>query len=175
MNSFGKKLIDRFVKQGVSPHKLAWSSALGVYLAFSPFLGIQTILMFILAFLLRAKTAVVFTVLYAINNPWTMLPILLMDYFFGMWIFRIFSIDMSAYEPAWMDWFNHKLTSYLTPYLGIEQINLWPYLIGGNIIALVAGSITYPIIKKIYLKGLSSAPQSVAAQQEEKVVSGTSD
>lgn len=165
MNSFGKKLIDRFIKQGVSPHKLAWSAALGMYLAISPFLGLQTLLMFILAFFLRAKTAVVFTVLYTINNPWTMIPILLMDYFFGSWLFCLLGIDMSAYEPSWMTWFNQKLTSYLTPYLGIEQINLWPYLVGGNVLALIAAAITYPVIKKIYLKGLAAAPKSMVAQQ----------
>src|SRR3989339_2291563 len=60
MNSFGKKIIDRFVKKGVSPHKVAWSSSWGMYLAFSPFLGIQTILVFIVAFFFRAQASLVF-------------------------------------------------------------------------------------------------------------------
>ncbi len=162
MNSFGKKLIDRFVKKGISPHKVAWSSSWGMYLAFSPFLGIQTILVFFVAFIFRAQAAVVFTVLYTVNNPWTMIPIVLLDYLFGTWLFKILGISMALYEPQWMGWVNAKLTPYLTPYLGIEELQLWPYLIGGNIIAISAACVTYPLIKKVYLRGLAAARKHVA-------------
>lgn len=154
------RLIERFQKNGVSPKKLAWSATVGTYLAFSPFLGIQTFLVFILAFVLRANTGVVFTTLYTINNPWTMIPIAIFDYAFGAWfVHTVLALDLSPFNPAWMIWLNSKIGPYLAPYLGTKTLCLWCFLIGGNIIALVIATASYPFFKKLALKGYAYVDQ----------------
>lgn len=141
--------MEKLVKGESSPAKLAWSTTLGIFLAFSPYLGFQTILVFVLSFLLRANSAIVFTVLYTINNPWTMIPIAALDYVFGHWLTATFlQIDLLEYNPSWMAWVNTKLAS-LTTYLGIEQLCFWCFFIGGNILAITAALLSYPFLRKL--------------------------
>lgn len=144
------RLWEKITKKGISAHQIAWSGALGIYLAFSPFLGIQTILVFVLSFIFRAKSMIVFTVLYTINNPWTMIPIAVFDYAFGNWlIYSVFGLDLSPYDPAWFGWINAKLCATLCHYLGIKSLCFWSFIIGGNIIAIPAAIIAYPLFKRV--------------------------
>lgn len=144
------------MEKQLAPAKVAWSGALGVYLAFSPFLGIQTILVFALSFLLRANTPIVITILYSVNNPWTMIPIVVVDYAVGAWFLRIIGIDLSLYDPSWMGWVNGKLIPYIQPYLGIKKLSLWAYLIGGHIIAIPLAIVAYPLMKRLYVNGMAA-------------------
>ena len=152
MGKFGKKLMERLVKSEPSPGKLAWSISLGLFLAFSPYLGFQTLLVFVLSFVLRANSAVVFIVLYTVNNPWTLIPIAALDYIFGHWLTEsVLGLDLLQYNPSWMHWVNTKL-SFLTAYLGIEQLCFWCFFIGGNIIACMVALLSYPFLRKLSSK-----------------------
>lgn len=157
MKNFGRRLLERVERTGLSPSKVAWSGALGIYLAFSPFLGIQTILVFIFSFIFCAHTGILFTVLYMVNNPWTMIPIALLDYVVGAGFLKLVGLDLSAYDPRWMEWVNRKLGVWLFPYLGIKKLSFWAYFIGGNLIALPLAIVSYPALKKMYKKGLAKA------------------
>lgn len=150
MKNIGQRLLARLEKTGMSPSQVAWSGALGIYLALSPFLGIQTLLIFVFAFLFRAHAGIIFTVLYTVNNPWTMIPIALFDYIVGAGFCTLFGFDFSPYDPTWMAWVNRKLGSWLLPYLGIKKLSFWTYFIGGNLVAIPAMLITYPALKKMY-------------------------
>lgn len=146
---FKKKMIDRLLQAEADPRRLAWSMSLGVYLAFSPYLGIQTFLVFLLAFVFSANAAVIMIVLYTVNNPWTMLPIAALDYSFGHWLSESFlQLNLSQYDPAWMGWVNAKIGSYLTAYLGIEELCFWSFMLGGNIIAFTCAAISYPFAQR---------------------------
>jgi uncharacterized protein (DUF2062 family) len=152
MGKYGKKLMERLVKSESSPGKLAWSIALGIFLAFSPYLGFQTLLVFVLSFLFRANAAVVFIILYTVNNPWTMVPIIALDYVFGHWLLEsLLGLDLLQYNPSWMDWINKKI-GYLTSYLGVEHLCFWCFFIGGNIIAISCAFISYPFLKRLSTK-----------------------
>lgn len=149
MKKFYNKVLDKLVKAEPSAEKLAWSITLGTYLAFSPYLGLQTPLVFVLAFLLRANYAVVFIVLYSVNNPWTMIPLAAMDYAFGHWFIEgLLHIDLSAYDPSWMWWINERIGPYILPYLGLDEFCFWCFIIGGNIIALSVSLVSYPCALK---------------------------
>lgn len=146
---FLSRLWIKLSEKGITPHLFAWSGAIGIFLAFSPFLGIQTILVFVFAFLLRAKSSIIFTILYTINNPWTMIPIAVADYVFGSWLTNsVLGINLTAYDPQWVNWLNDKLCPYISPYLGITHLCFWCYLIGGMIIATIAAVCSYPLFKK---------------------------
>lgn len=164
MPSIKERFLKKLIEKQLSPQKVAWSGAVGVYLAFSPFLGIQTILVFVLAFLLRANGPIVFTVLYTINNPWTMIPIVLLDYFVGSWFLQLIGLDLTMYDPSWMEWLNAKLIPYIGPYLGVKKLSLWTYLIGGHLIAIPLACVSYPVIKKLYINGMNA----LARRQQER-------
>jgi uncharacterized protein (DUF2062 family) len=57
-----------------TPERIARAFALGVFLAFSPLLGLHTFLGIILAFLFGLNRLAMLTGLI-INNPWTLVPI----------------------------------------------------------------------------------------------------
>lgn len=152
MSKYTTKFMQRLVKSEPNSTRLAWSITLGLFLAFSPYLGFQTILVFVLSFLFHANSAVVFTVLYTVNNPWTMIPIAAFDYIFGHWLTEsVLKFDLLRYNPSWMHWVNSKLSG-LTHYLGIEKLCFWCFFIGGNILALAIALLSYPVLKKLSLK-----------------------
>jgi uncharacterized protein len=155
MKNFFKKRIEKILLAERSPHKLALSSAVGTFIAFSPFLGIQTPLLFIVSWIMRLNAAVVFAVVYIVNNPWTMIPIVVLDYMVGVWVStHILRVDLGRYNPAWMNrftaWLSAKLGSYLKDYIDVSQLSLWAYLIGGMIVATIAGVITYPLARYFF-------------------------
>lgn len=156
MSTMKERFLKKLIDKQLSPEKVAWSGAVGVYLAFSPFLGIQTILVFVLAFLLQANGAIVFTVVYTINNPWTMIPIVLLDYLAGAWFLRLLGLNLTAYDPSWMGWLNDKLIPYIGPYLGVKKLSLWTYLIGGHLIAVPLAFLAYPFMKKLYINSMNA-------------------
>ncbi len=151
MVHFGKKVLNRILALEASPQKLARAVALGFYIAFSPFLGVQTILIFILSWIFRVKVKVVFTIVYLVNNPWSMIPIAALDYIFGQWLVeKVLGLDLLRYNPSWMEWVNKKIGYYLVSYLGIEELCFWCFMIGGNLIALMVGFIAYPCARRFF-------------------------
>ena len=57
-----------------TPERIALGFSVGVFLAFSPFLGLHTLLGLTLAFLFGLNRVAVLVGLF-VNNPWTLLPI----------------------------------------------------------------------------------------------------
>jgi len=55
---------------GESPHELAKAFAVGVFVAFTPFIGIHTLLVLMLAWAFRLNKLVALTGTF-VNNPWT--------------------------------------------------------------------------------------------------------
>lgn len=150
MGGFFRKKIDKMLASEPSPHRLSLSCAVGTFLAFSPYLGIQTVLIFVLSWLLSLNTAVTFSVVYLINNPWTMIPIVILDYLVGAWVAGLFGINLLQYNPAWMQsfnkWINVKAGSYLAQW-GIGELSFWAYFIGGHIVALACALLAYPLAR----------------------------
>lgn len=137
-----------------TPKKLAHASAVGVFIAFSPLMGLHWLLTIIFSTLWRLNIGVVYVVSH-INNPFTMLPMYLGGYAFGLYILRLLHIDGLAHNPWWMDWFNAKIAC-----LGIPNVSLWAFLIGGHVLGLILGLISYPFFHMFYKKIIRSPVQS---------------
>jgi uncharacterized protein len=127
-----------------SPRSLALSCCLGIFIAFSPLLGLHTVMIFLLSWLFKLNTSVTFIVAYTINNPWTIIPIIMLEYFLGYFIAHdILNLDLMSYNPLFMDWVNKTLQNYI----GTEtELCLWCFIIGGTIFSLIASIIAYPVI-----------------------------
>src|SRR6266496_257957 len=65
------------------PERTALAFAIGVFIAFSPFLGLHTILATLIAFLFRFNKIAIYTGTF-INNPlFTLVPIIVASYAIG--------------------------------------------------------------------------------------------
>lgn len=142
-------MMEKLVSLEPNAQRLTWSTSTGIFLAFSPYLGLQTPLGFVLAMLLKLNFGVIALMIWTINNPWVMIPLAGLEYIFGHWIIeKVLGIDLMPYNPMWMNWLNDKIRP-ITEYLGIEQLCLWYFLIGGTLIAIFASLITYPLVHKM--------------------------
>lgn len=138
---FGKKklreLLGKAVHEGWTATQLAKSVAVGLYVAMCPFPGAHTVLMLAFKWLFRLNLPVLF-IAASVNNPWTMIPLYSFDYAFGYWLVH----QVIGWTPAW-NISLHKI-------FGTGSICVWSFLIGGNILGLLAAGIGYPLARVIF-------------------------
>jgi uncharacterized protein (DUF2062 family) len=153
MAEFFKKYFRKWILVERSPQKLAIAFCWGVFVALAPCPGLHTPLLFIISWLLGLNSIMVLSVVYIINNPWTMLPIYAIDYLFGHWLFFVLGgLDLTPYDPAWMEWVNRKIGVYLSRYLGIQKLCLGYFLLGGTILATTIALMLYPFIYRLFIR-----------------------
>lgn len=139
-----------------TPYKLAVACTLGVFIAFSPLIGLHWLLTIILAWIFSVNVAVVYAAAHVVNNPLTMVPLYLGDYTVGLWVCdKLFHSNLVKYNPSWMQWLNVKLSC-----LGIPNISLWAFIIGGHLVAIVASIIAFPLLIRFFKK-IITAPETV--------------
>jgi len=166
MKLFIKKCKE-FVLKERSPHRLALAFCLGNFIAFSPFIGLHTIMVFFCSWAFGLSLPIMLTVSMTINNIWTLVPIYAGDYIFGYWLSHTYLkldftflnrllINFIALTPAFIFGYIHKTIIYTKDFfnqsLGLPKPCLWSFLIGGNLLGLVTSLILYPIIKKLFTR-----------------------
>lgn len=130
-----------------SYQRLAASFCIGVYIAFSPFIGLHTVMVCIFSWLFRLNIAVTFAGALLVNNPWTMIPVYTTGYFFGDWLIRhVLGFDLLGLNPWWMSFINESLFEYT----GISTVSLWSFLVGGNLLGIVISVMLYPVMKRLF-------------------------
>lgn len=124
-----------------NPSHVAFSCAMGAFIAFSPFFGFHTIMAIVLSWLFSLNSLIVFGVSLLINNPWTMVPVYLSDYFFGLMVHDALGIPYFENPP-----FFNSLYYFFDQYLSMPVFYFWPFMIGGNLLSIIAFIVTYPIV-----------------------------
>jgi uncharacterized protein len=124
------------------PQRIAAAFAFGVFLSFSPFLGLQLVLGLSIATLLRLSRVAVFVGLWA-NLPWFMLPWYTLTTLAGAFLLRIpispeLTTELTAVmeHPIYRAAFWERLAELAGPFL-------WAYLVGSTLGAVVVGLGTY--------------------------------
>jgi uncharacterized protein (DUF2062 family) len=118
-----------------TPNKLASAFALGVFIAFTPTIGLHTISCLFFAWLFRLSKLVVLTAAF-INNPWTIVPL----YGFCLWFgIKITGSDVAIPHIAW-----HEIT-FSNAYLILKPY-LWPFVAGTLVIGVAAAIVSYGLI-----------------------------
>jgi uncharacterized protein (DUF2062 family) len=131
-----------------SPEKLALSFCIGNYIAFSPFPGLHTVMIFAFAWLFQLNFSVTFAAAYTINNPFTALPLYLGDYFFGYWLVHDYlHVDVQRFTPS----FVKSIESFLQT-LGIVNPCFWSFIVGGNVLGIALSLLLYPCMKYTFKK-----------------------
>lgn len=122
-----------------TPTKLAFACSVGIFIAFWPLIGIHWLLTIILSWVFRLNVGVIYAAAHIVNNPFTMIPIYLAGYATGLFITNtLFGVDLLPYNPSWMQWLNLKISC-----LGIPNLSLWAFLIGGHVLGLAIALLAY--------------------------------
>lgn len=126
------------------PERTALAFSVGVFIAFSPLLGLHTILATLIAFLFRFNKVAIYVGTY-VNNPFlTLAPIILISYGLGA-----FLLGLPIRIPAeGIDLLKnpHLLTGAYYRQVFIHSWHLVkPFAIGGTILSVVCSAVSYPL------------------------------
>jgi len=122
-----------------SPHHVAISFSIGVFIGMSPLLGLHTVLAILFSYLFRMNKFVTIVGVY-ITNPWTIVPI----YTFGTWSgMKIMGVEGILSE---INWDSLGLSNIVTEL----QHLLWPFVVGTFFIGAISAGISYIVIFYIF-------------------------
>lgn len=126
------------------PERTALAFSIGVFIAFSPFLGLHTIMATLVAFIFRFNKIAVYAGTF-INNPFlTLVPIIIASYALGAFVLgRPLRIP-----PAGIELLKHPhlLTGSYYHQLFRESWDIvWPFSIGSMTLSVVCSLIAYPV------------------------------
>jgi len=114
------------------PEKLALAFSLGVFVAFTPTIGLHTLSCLFLAWIFRVSKIVTLTGSF-INNPWTIVPL----YGFCLWFgIMITGSSISSPQIAWNE------IGFSNAYLILKPF-LWPFTAGTLVLGVAASVISY--------------------------------
>jgi uncharacterized protein (DUF2062 family) len=126
------------------PERTALAFSIGVFVAFSPLLGLHTILATAIAFIFRFNKLAIYSGTF-INNPFlTLVPIIIASYAIGAFLLgRPLRISPQGVELLKDP---HLLTAdyYRKVFRESWQI-VWPFTIGATVLSVVCSLIAYPV------------------------------
>lgn len=132
-----------------SPKKVALACGVAMYIAFSPFIGLHTLMLFVAGWLLKLNIPLLVTVSYIVNNPWSMIPIFAAGYGVGYVILHTWlGFPVLDANPWWM----RGVNEYLQYYLNLPDVSFWAFMLGANLLGVILGIITYFVAHSLALK-----------------------
>ena len=137
-----RRAVGQLLQLSDTPHRVALAFGIGVWLAFSPLLGLHTVLALLIAYLFRLNRAAMLVGVY-VNNPWTLAPLFMAGTVLGCEIFGVSTegleaIDFSLHGRA----FYRALLEGLRPYL-------WPFVVGNTLLGVLAGIVGYVVLREV--------------------------
>jgi uncharacterized protein (DUF2062 family) len=147
---FGKNLL----QAERSAKKLARSICVGIFIAFSPFVGFHTVMAIALCWLFSLNYPVTLSVQLVINNPFTIVPIYCCDYGFGRLVSSLCNINFGHYMPSACSYVIRPLCKLL----GWSSDFVWTTFVGGNMLSVFLALVMYIPIKWIFNNMNNKAP-----------------
>lgn len=130
------------------PERTALAFSVGVFIAFSPFLGLHTILATALAFLFRFNKIAIYAGTF-VNNPFfTLVPIILASYAIGAFVLgRPLALPAEGVDLLKDP---HLLTGdYWRQLFQHSRDVLVPFAIGGLVLSFVCSFAAYPLTLRL--------------------------
>jgi uncharacterized protein len=145
MKSRLRRAVDGLLQLQDSPHRIALAFGIGIWIAFSPLLGLHTLMALGIAFGFRLSRAALLLGAY-VNNPWTIAPLYLAGTALGCALLGVSTAGLESIE-----WDHHgptfyrELLAHLRPYL-------WPYVVGNTILGVLGGVVGYFGLRALLLR-----------------------
>lgn len=125
-----------------SPHRIALSFGLGVFIAFSPLLGLHTLMALGIAIGFRLSKAAIIVGIY-VNNPWTIAPMYMAGTVLGCYLLGVSTDDLVGLHFEGHGWALYRtLVHQLQPYL-------WPFIVGNTLLGIAVGLFAYFILRRV--------------------------
>jgi uncharacterized protein (DUF2062 family) len=126
------------------PERTALAFSIGVFIAFSPFLGLHTIMATILAFAFRFNKVAIYTGTFLNNPPLTLVPIIVASYAVGAFFLgRSLRIPQEGVELLKNP---HIFSGDYYRKLFVQSLSIVvPFALGGMILSVVCSLIAYPL------------------------------
>lgn len=138
-----RKKIEKYVRKLLaaeeSSERLALAFALGVFLTLTPFLGLHTILAFVVAFLFGLNRVAILFGLF-VNNPWTLVPYYTIATYLGGHLIG-FPKDISLPGFRWSQLWHGNFWALLAHQWRL----LMPMALGSTILAVLGAMLSYPL------------------------------
>jgi hypothetical protein len=130
------------------PERTALAFAVGVFIAFSPFLGLHTIMATFMAFVFRFNKIAIYSGTF-INNPFiTLVPIIAISYAVGA---LLLGMPLSIPEEGVALLRDPELLS--SDYYQRLFIESWhvvkPFMVGGMVLSVVCSVLAYPLTLRL--------------------------
>jgi len=139
-----RKTFRRLLAIDDPPERTALAFSIGVFIAFSPFLGLHTIMATIFAFLFRFNKVAIYTGTF-LNNPFfTLVPIIIGSYAVGAFVLgRPLQIPGEGLELLKNpDLFSSNYYSRLF----VQSWHIvWPFTVGASVLSVVCSVLAYPL------------------------------
>ncbi len=126
------------------PERTALAFSIGIFIAFSPFLGLHTIMATVVAFAFRFNKVAIYTGTF-INNPFlTLVPIIIISYAVGAFILgRPLGIPNEGIELL-QDPHLFSRDYYRRLFQQSWSI-VWPFTVGATVLSVVCSLLAYPL------------------------------
>jgi uncharacterized protein (DUF2062 family) len=139
-----KDLLKRLLKIEDTPERTALAFSIGVFLGFSPFLGLHTLTGLAVAFVFKLNRVAILLGVWS-NTPWWLVPFYTLATWLGMWVVQ-FRIDWSTLQEMFRF---GKERGFLTSEFWMQIASQWgllgSFLVGSMILALLLALIAYPL------------------------------
>ena len=126
------------------PERTALAFSIGVFIAFSPFLGLHTIMATVIALAFRFNKIAIYTGTF-INNPvFTLVPIIIVSYAVGAFVLgRPLHLPAEGLELLK----NPSLLSgeYYSRLFVQSWHIVWPFTVGATVLSVICSVLAYPI------------------------------
>lgn len=150
--SMGWRRMFRYIRLRIqrlsdSTHSIALGLAIGVAMAFNPFIGTHFFQVALLAWILRANI-LCGLVGNCVGNPWTFPFIWWAGIQFGAYLFRMLGLSASTHLPAHIDF------GVITDMIVHNPFQLLlPWTIGGYVLGLLTVPVTYLVAYRVVKAG----------------------
>ena len=126
------------------PERTALAFSIGVFIAFSPLLGLHTILATLIVFFFNSATTEIYTGTFLNNPPLTLVPIIIASYAVGAFLMgRPLKIPSEGIELLKHP---HLLTAdYYRQIFMRSWYLVEPFALGGILLSVVCSLIAYPL------------------------------
>jgi len=139
-----------------TPHNIAKGTAIGMFIAFTPTVGIQMILVMIVAIFAKFNRKAALITVY-ISNPFTTIPIYWANYKIGTLFFKGTVSHDKFIEVFTYNNFTEWWESIQAIFMSIGL----PLLFGSLIVSTVVGLATYPLVRWLLrVSGKDVVPES---------------
>ena len=139
-----RKTLRRLLAIDDPPERTALAFSIGVFIAFSPFLGLHTIMATVIAFLFRFNKVAIYTGTF-LNNPFfTLVPIIIASYAVGAFVLgRPLHIPDEGLELLKNP---DLLSSNYYSRLFVQSWHIvWPFTVGATVLSVVCSVLAYPL------------------------------